>query len=103
MSAPNHEHRVPGPRLIAIVGPFQSGKTSLLEGILVRGETDYESRGECRVSKRCPDDGCRGEDVTKVGNVLALVPPIGMPAALAAFDRPGPAYSALVQMSGGGR
>ena len=37
MSATNHEHRVPGPRLIAIVGPFQSGKTSLLEGILVRG------------------------------------------------------------------
>ena len=37
MSAANHEHRVPGPRLIAIVGPFQSGKTSLLEGILVRG------------------------------------------------------------------
>jgi len=27
---------VPGPRLIAIVGPFQSGKTSLLEGILAR-------------------------------------------------------------------
>ena len=37
MSTTNHEHRVPGPRLIAIVGPFQSGKTSLLEGILVRG------------------------------------------------------------------
>ena len=28
---------MPGPRLIAIVGPFQSGKTSLLEGILARG------------------------------------------------------------------
>ena len=27
----------PGPRLIAIVGPFQSGKTSLLEGVLARG------------------------------------------------------------------
>ena len=37
MTAANHEHRVPGPRLIAIVGPFQSGKTSLLEGILARG------------------------------------------------------------------
>jgi len=30
------EHRIAGPRLIAIVGPFQSGKTSLLEGLLVR-------------------------------------------------------------------
>ena len=31
------DHRIPGPRLIAIVGPFQSGKTSLLEGLLARG------------------------------------------------------------------
>jgi len=37
LTAANNEHRVPGPRLIAIVGPFQSGKTSLLEGILARG------------------------------------------------------------------
>jgi elongation factor G len=33
----NHEDRISGPRLIAIVGPFQSGKTSLLEGVLARG------------------------------------------------------------------
>ncbi|MGD1016205.1 MAG: elongation factor G [Roseiarcus sp.] len=33
----NGEHRIVGPRLIAIVGPFQSGKTSLLEGLLARG------------------------------------------------------------------
>ena len=31
------EHRIAGPRLIAIVGPFQSGKTSLLEALLARG------------------------------------------------------------------
>ena len=37
MNAANHENRVAGPRLVAIVGPFQSGKTSLLEGILARG------------------------------------------------------------------
>ena len=37
MSAANHEIRVAGPRLFAIVGPFQGGKTSLLEGILARG------------------------------------------------------------------
>ena len=37
MNAPNHENRIAGPRLVAIVGPFQSGKTSLLEGILARG------------------------------------------------------------------
>ncbi len=34
---PTGEHRISGPRLIAIVGPFQSGKTSLLEGLLTRG------------------------------------------------------------------
>ena len=28
--------RIEGPRLIAVVGPFQSGKTTLLESILVR-------------------------------------------------------------------
>src|SRR5271170_2763462 len=37
LNAGNHENRVAGPRLVAIVGPFQSGKTSLLEGILARG------------------------------------------------------------------
>ena len=37
LSAANHENRVAGPRLVSIVGPFQSGKTSLLEGILARG------------------------------------------------------------------
>ena len=37
LNAVNHENRVAGPRLVAIVGPFQSGKTSLLEGILLRG------------------------------------------------------------------
>ena len=32
----NGDRRVSGPRLIALVGPFQSGKTTLLEGILAR-------------------------------------------------------------------
>ncbi len=36
-SGQNREHRIAGPRLIAIVGPFQSGKTSLLESLLARG------------------------------------------------------------------
>ncbi len=35
--ASSHEHRIAGPRLIAILGPFQSGKTSLLESMLARG------------------------------------------------------------------
>lgn len=43
--------------------------TGLVEGILVRGENDYVYKGSCRVSNVCPADGCRGEDVTKIGSV----------------------------------
>ena len=32
----NRARRIEGPRLIALVGPFQSGKTTLLESILAR-------------------------------------------------------------------
>src|ERR1700683_2318444 len=32
----NHATRATGPRCIALVGPFQSGKTTLLEAILAR-------------------------------------------------------------------
>ena len=48
--------------------------TGQVEGILVRGEADYIYRGNCRVSNVCADDGCRGEDVTRVSAVLNLVP-----------------------------
>ena len=44
--------------------------TGLVEGILVRGEADFVSRGGCRVSNRCADDQCRGEDVTSIAEVL---------------------------------
>ncbi|MBI3550962.1 MAG: trypsin-like peptidase domain-containing protein [Elusimicrobia bacterium] len=54
-----------------------NGKTGLVEGILVRGEVDYEQKGDCRVSKACPDDGCRGEDVTKVSAWAGSIPPGG--------------------------
>jgi len=50
-------------------------ETGIVEGILVRGETDYtfDSRRGCRVSYLCPNDGCRGEDVTRITNVTALM------------------------------
>jgi hypothetical protein len=48
---------------------FNAG-TGLVEGILVRGEQDYVTQGNCRVSKRCLDNGCRGEDVTLFERVL---------------------------------
>ena len=49
-------------------------KTEEVEGILVRGETDYvyNSALGCQVSNLCADDGCRGEDVTYISNVEGL-------------------------------
>ncbi len=45
-------------------------KTGKIEGVLVRGETDYVYANGCRVSKVCSETTCRGEDVTKISSVL---------------------------------
>ncbi|MBI5883258.1 MAG: trypsin-like peptidase domain-containing protein [Elusimicrobia bacterium] len=52
---------------------FNAG-TGLVEGILVRGENDYVWKGSCQVSNKCPDEGCRGEDVTKVSALSSQIP-----------------------------
>ncbi|MBZ0253469.1 MAG: trypsin-like peptidase domain-containing protein, partial [Candidatus Methylomirabilis sp.] len=41
----------------------------LVEGILVRGETDFVFSGGCYVSNMCPDNGCSGEDVTRAREI----------------------------------
>ncbi|UPT74636.1 MAG: serine protease [Elusimicrobiota bacterium] len=51
-----------------------NARTGLVEGILVRGETDYVYRGSCRVSNVCTNEGCRGEDVTKIDVVNEKLP-----------------------------
>ncbi|MBI4422621.1 MAG: trypsin-like peptidase domain-containing protein [Elusimicrobia bacterium] len=71
--------------------------SGLVEGILVRGETDYVYRGGCRVSYQCADDACRGEDVTKVAEVLEGVPPTGLEAT---FVSPGEAALSLLRLAG---
>jgi len=45
-----------------------------VEGILVRGDTDYvfDSQKGCQVSNQCTDAGCRGEDVTYITNIPEL-------------------------------
>ncbi len=50
--------------------------TGEVEGILVRGETDFDSSGPggCRVSRVCKDNTCRGEDVTKTELFKEFVP-----------------------------
>lgn len=49
-------------------------ETEEVEGILVRGETDYvySSALGCQVSNICPANGCRGEDVTFIGHIDAI-------------------------------
>jgi hypothetical protein len=46
--------------------PVFNAISNEVEGILVRGETDFISAGACRISKECPSSGCRGEDVTRI-------------------------------------
>ncbi|WP_226921436.1 trypsin-like peptidase domain-containing protein [Georgenia subflava] len=45
--------------------PVISSETHEVEGVLVRGETDFVSTGSCDISLVCPTSGCRGEDVTR--------------------------------------
>jgi hypothetical protein len=49
----------------------------VVEGILVRGNTDfvYDSARRCYVSNRCADTGCPGwEDVTRTTQFASLIP-----------------------------
>jgi hypothetical protein len=52
---------------------FNSG-THQVEGILVRGETDFAQQGNCSVSLVCPSTGCRGEDCTRTTEFASLIP-----------------------------
>lgn len=50
-------------------GVFDATSKELL-GILVRGDADFASEEACHRWNRCPDDGCRGEDVMYVHHAL---------------------------------
>lgn len=51
-----------------------NAQTLEVEGILVRGAQDFVYTPEnCWVSNRCPDDGCRGEDVTRTTMFADLI------------------------------
>lgn len=49
-------------------------QTGTVEGILVRGDNDFVYRNGCTRSNVCSNNGCRGEDVTKITEVLSYVP-----------------------------
>ncbi len=57
--------------------PVFSSETHVVEGILVRGETDYVQVGGCTRALVCPDSGCRGEDVTRATDFASVVPTAG--------------------------
>lgn len=49
--------------------PVLNADTLLLEGVLVRGETDYVFKNGCALSRVCAQDGCAGEEVTRISSV----------------------------------
>lgn len=51
-----------------------NAETGVVEGILVRGATDYvyDRQLKCKVSNRLPNNGGRGEDVTYITNIPFL-------------------------------
>lgn len=54
--------------------PVFNSTTHEVEGVLVRGETDFVSSGSCNISLVCPTTGCRGEDSTRTTEFAKLVP-----------------------------
>ena len=54
--------------------PVFNEAEGVVEGILVRGDTDFVMTGSCWVSNVCPTTGCRGEDVTRTTEFADSVP-----------------------------
>jgi len=53
--------------------PVFSGKSYQLEGLLVRGQTDFVSTGSCYVSLAYPTTGAGGEDVSRATEWTRLI------------------------------
>lgn len=54
--------------------PVFNANTGEIFGILVRGEKDFVDQGSCKVSNRCSNTGCFGEDVTYIEKVFNYTP-----------------------------
>ena len=54
--------------------PVFNEDSGIVEGILVRGDTDFVNLSGCWVSNVCPTTGCRGEDVTRTTEFADSVP-----------------------------
>jgi hypothetical protein len=53
--------------------PIFNSATHVVEGILVRGSTDFVPMGACMVSAVCSTNGCEGEDCTRVSEFVSLL------------------------------
>jgi V8-like Glu-specific endopeptidase len=53
--------------------PVINQATGQIEGVLVRGANDYVRNGDCNVSNVYPENGGRGEDVTKASSILPIL------------------------------
>ncbi|PJA15108.1 MAG: serine protease [Elusimicrobia bacterium CG_4_10_14_0_2_um_filter_56_8] len=52
-----------------------SARTNLIEGILVRGDVDFiDSPAGCKIASVVPQDGGRGESVTKISALEKFIP-----------------------------
>ena len=54
--------------------PVFNEDEGVVEGILVRGDADFDRLNGCFVSNVCPTTGCRGEDVTRTTEFADSVP-----------------------------
>lgn len=52
-----------------------NSRTKEIVGILVRGSNDfsYDRERQCTASAVCPDNGCRGEDVSNISDIINAV------------------------------
>jgi hypothetical protein len=57
--------------------PVFGAKSLQLEGLLVRGQTDFIPVGDCYVSQVFPSTGAGGEDVTRVTEFASLIETTG--------------------------
>lgn len=53
--------------------PVFSVRDNMVEGILIRGETDFVRKGDCYVSLVCGDHECRGESCTRTTEFASLI------------------------------
>lgn len=54
--------------------PVFNAADHIVEGVLVRGATDFVPLGNCMVSAVCPTNGCGGEDCTRVSEFINHIP-----------------------------